>query len=86
MQSVKGLEKSAQHTKLQELGKLLQAFGEKNPNSVLHVEKDADNRLQRLFIRPGAHANVTQAMLINIFWDCLVQMLYERGRGATTER
>jgi hypothetical protein len=63
MQSVKGLEKSAQHTKLQDLGKLLQAFAEKNPNSVLHVEKDANNQLHRLFIRPGAHASIVRAML-----------------------
>jgi hypothetical protein len=51
MHSVKGLDKYAQHSKLQELGKLLQAFVEKHPNSVVHVKKDANDQFSRLTAR-----------------------------------
>jgi hypothetical protein len=53
MHSVKGLDQYAQHSKLQELGKLLQAFVEKHPNSVVHVEKDANDQFRRLTARVG---------------------------------
>ena len=60
---VKGLALEAAQQQLQSLGKLLQAFVEKNPGSLVVVEKDKDNNLTRLFIRPGAHSSTLPALL-----------------------
>ena len=51
------------HTQLQGLGRLLQAFHDKNPQSTIVVDKDREGNLQRVFICPGAHKQVLDATL-----------------------
>ena len=60
---VKGLALETAQQQMQSLGKLLQAFVEKNPGSLVSLEKDKDNNLTRLFIRPGAHRSSLPALL-----------------------
>ena len=62
-QHVKGLALASAQKQLLSLGKLLQAFVEKNPGSLVVAEKDKDNNLTRLFIRPGAHSSSMPALL-----------------------
>lgn len=60
---VKGLVLKTAAEKMAGLGKLLHAFVDKNPGSVVKVDRDASNCLQRLFIRPGCHSSVLPALL-----------------------
>ena len=63
IRSVKGLHKSLQHQELQSVGKLLQAFLEKNDGTNIHASKDPQNGLLRIFICPGAHQKAVPACL-----------------------
>ena len=60
---VKCLEAQGAQNQMASLGKLLQAFVAKNPGSIVIVERDSDNHLTRLFIRPGSHVSSLPALL-----------------------
>jgi len=63
LQAVRSTLLETAHTQLQGLGRLLQAFHDKNPQSTIVVDKDREGNLQRVFICPGAHKQVLDATL-----------------------